>query len=148
LRPIRAAVRFSLRGYYDTWAIKSGTVEAEFEKSLGESLRVMARGRLYDQNGALFWSDDYTGGAAPLGPKGQYWTGDRELSPFWSWLLGVRILWTLAPAQGRLLGVMESLKLGGSANMTNFTYTQYTLGGTPVTNARAYIGTVSLSAVF
>jgi hypothetical protein len=148
LRPIRAALRLSLRAYYDTWAIKSGTVEAEFEKSLGESLRLMARGRLYDQSGALFWSDDYTGGAEPLGPKGQFWTGDRELSPFWSWLLGARILWTLAPSQGRLLGVMESLKLGGSANVTNFTYTQYTLGGTPVTNARAYIGTVSLSAVF
>jgi hypothetical protein len=148
LRPIRAALRLSLRGYYDTWAIKSGTVEAEFEKSLGESLRLMARGRLYDQSGALFWSDDYTAGAAPLGPKGQFWTGDRELSPFWSWLLGARILWTLAPAQGRLLGVMESLKLGGSANVTNFTYTQYTLGGTPVSNARAYIGTISVSAVF
>jgi hypothetical protein len=43
---------------------------------------------------------------------------------------------------------MESLKLGGSANVTNFTYTEYTLGGTPITNARAYVGTVSLSAVF
>ncbi len=148
LRPIRAALRLTLRGYYDTWAIKSATAEAEFEKSLGESLRLMARGRFYDQGGAVFWSDDYTGGAPPLGPKGQYWTGDRELSPFWSWLVGARIVWTLAPSQGRLLGVMESLKLGGSANMTNFTYTEYTLGGTPVSNARAYVGTVSLSAVF
>ncbi len=143
LRPIRAALRLSLRAYYDTWNIKSGTVEAEFEKSVGESLRLMARGRLYDQTGALFWSDDYTGGAPPLGPKGQYWTGDRELSPFWSWLLGVRFVWTLAPAQGRLLGVMESLKLAGSANVTNFSYSQYTLGGTPVTNARAYIATLT-----
>ena len=52
------------------------------------------------------------------------------------------------PADGRLLGFMESLKLGGSANVDGFTYTQYTLGGTPITNARAYVGTVSLSAVF
>jgi len=148
LRPIRAALRLSLRAYYDTWAIKSGTVEAEFEKSVGEALRLMLRGRFYDQSGALFWSDDYTGGAPPLGPKGQYWTGDRELSPFWSWLVGARMVWTIAPAQGRLLGVMESLKLGGSANVTNFTYLEYTLGGTPVSNARAYIGTVSLSALF
>jgi hypothetical protein len=148
LRPIRAALRLMLRGYYDTWAIKSATVEAEFEKSLGEAVRVMARGRFYDQSGAVFWSDDYTGGNPPLGPRGQYWTGDRELSPFWSWLVGARIIWTIAPAEGRLLGVMESLKLGGSANVTNFTYTEYTLGGTPVTNARAYVGTVSLSAVF
>jgi hypothetical protein len=148
LRPLRAALRFSLRGYYDTWAIKSGAVEAEFEKSLGESLRVMLRGRFYDQSGALFWSDDYTGGAPPLGRKGQYWTGDRELSPFWSWLAGARFVWTLAPEQGRLLGIMESFKVAGSANVTGFTYTEYTLGGIPVTDARAYMATLSLTATF
>jgi Protein of unknown function (DUF3570) len=148
LRPLRAALRFTLRAYYDTWAIKSGTAEAEVEKSVGESLRVMLRGRLYDQTGALFWSDDYTGGASPLGPKGQYWTGDRELSPFWSWLVGVRVIGTVAPANGRLLGIMQSLKLAGSANITNFSYLQYTLGGTPITNARALVATLSLNAAF
>ncbi len=148
LRPIRAALRLSLRGYYDTWAIKSGTLEAEFEKSLGESLRVMVRGRLYDQGGALFWSDDYTAGAPPLGPKGQYWTGDRELSPFWSWLGGVRGVWALAPDSGRIAGVFEGLKFVLSASVTGFSYSEYTLGGTPVSNARAYLGTLSLSATF
>jgi hypothetical protein len=148
LRPIRAALRLSLRAYYDTWAIKSGTAELEFEKSLGESVRVMLRGRLYKQTGAVFWSDDYTGGAPPLGPRGQYWTGDRELSPFWSWLAGARIVWTDAPTEGRLLGIMESLKLAASANMTSFTYTEYTLGGTPVSNANAYVATLSLIAAF
>ncbi len=148
LRSIRAALRLSARAYYDTWAIKSGTLEAEFEKSLGESLRLMARGRLYAQTGAVFWSDDYTGGAPPLGPRGQYWTGDRELSPFWSWLVGARIVWTSTPTHGRLLGIMESLKLAGSANLTSFSYEQYTLGGTPVSDARAYVATVSLTASF
>jgi hypothetical protein len=148
LRSLKAALRFSVRGYHDTWAIDSGTAEAEFEKWLGESLRVMARGRLYSQTGALFWSDDYTGGAPPLGPKGQYWSGDRELSPFWSWLGGARIVWTIAPEHGRILGMIESLDLAGSGNVSNFSYSQYTLGGTPISNARAYIATVSLSAVF
>jgi hypothetical protein len=148
LRSIKAAVRVSVRGYYDTWAIESGTVEGEFEKSVGESLRIMARGRLYKQSGAVFWSDDYTGGLPPLGPRGQYWTGDRELSPFWSWLTGIRFVWTLTPSNGRLLGVMESLKLAGSGSMSGYTYEQYTLGGVPVSNARAIIGTLSLAAVF
>ncbi|MGO9838509.1 MAG: DUF3570 domain-containing protein [Polyangiaceae bacterium] len=148
LRSIKAAVRVSVRGYYDTWAIESGTVEGEFEKSVGESLRIMARGRLYKQSGAVFWSDDYTGGLPPLGPRGQYWTGDRELSPFWSWLTGVRFVWTLTPSNGRLLGVLESLKLAGSGSMSGYTYEQYTLGGVPVSNARAIIGTLSLAAVF
>jgi hypothetical protein len=148
LRPIRAALRLSLRGYYDTWAIKSGTVEAEFEKSLSESLRVMLRGRFYDQNGALFWSDDYTGGSPPLGPRGQYWTGDRELSPFWSWLVGARFVLNLTPSSGRLLGILENFKFAGSASMSSFYYSEYTLGGTPVSDARAYLATLSLMAAF
>jgi hypothetical protein len=148
LRAVKGALRMSVRAYGDTWAIRSGTVEAEFEKSLGESLRLMARGRFYRQSAAVFWSDDYTGGAPPLGPKGQYWTGDRELSPFWSWLAGARAVLTIAPAHGRLLGFMESLQLAGSANVTGFSYDEYTLGGTPVTNAMAYVATLSLDAAF
>jgi hypothetical protein len=148
LRPIKGALRFALRGYSDTWAIRSGTAEVEFEKSLGESLRLMARGRIYDQTGAVFWSDDYTGGLAPLGPRGQYWTGDRELSPFWSWLGGARFVWTLTADRGRILGILDGLKVVGSANVTGFNYSQYTLGGLPISGALAYVGTLSLTASF
>jgi hypothetical protein len=148
LRPIKSALRFSLRGYADTWAIRSGTAEVEFEKSIGDSLRVMARGRIYDQSGAVFWSDDYTGGAPPLGPRGQFWTGDRELSPFWSWLGGFRLVWAISPERGRLFGLLEGLKVVGSGNVTGFNYTEYTLGGVPVSNALAYVATASLTASF
>ena len=144
----KAALRFSLRGYSDTWALQSGTLEAELERSLGDSLRVMLRGRVYKQSGAVFWSDDYTGGDPPLGPRGQYWTADRELSPFWSWLVGARLVWTDEPERGRVLGLFESLKLVGSASMTSFSYDEYTLGGTPVSDARAYVATISLVAGF
>ncbi len=147
LRGFKGAVRVSVRGYYDTWNIMSGTGEAELEKSLGESVRVLLRGRLYKQTGAIFWSDDYTGGEPPLGPRGQYWTGDRELSPFWSWLVGVRGVWVLEPRR-RIFGILESLKLAGSASVTSYSYDEYTLGGTPVSDARAYLATASLSAAF
>lgn len=148
LRGLKAALRLSLRGYSDTWALQSGTVEAELEKSLGDSLRVMLRGRVYKQSGAVFWSDDYTGGDPPLGPRGQYWTADRELSPFWSWLVGARLVWTDEPERGRILGLFEKLKLVGSVSMTSFSYDEYTLGGTPVSDARAYVATISLVAGF
>jgi len=147
LRGVKGALRVSLRGYSDTWAIRSGALEGEFEKSLGESLRLMVRGRGYKQTGAIFWSDDYTGGP-PLGPRGQYWTGDRELSPFWSWLAGLRCVWTIEPPRGRLFGIVHSLKLIGSASVTSYSYDEYTLGGMPVSDARAYFGTVSLTGVF
>jgi hypothetical protein len=47
LRGVKAALRMSLRGYSDTWALRSGTAEAELEKAAGDSLRVMLRGRFY-----------------------------------------------------------------------------------------------------
>jgi hypothetical protein len=148
LRPIRAALRISGRAYDDTWGIVSETGEVEFEKYLGEAFRVLARGRIYNQTGTIFWSDDYTGGNAPLGPKGQYWSGDRELSPFWSWLGGVRGIYTLTPSHGRILHLMTSLKLGLSFDTQEFDYSQFTLGGTPVRNTFAFLGGLSATAIF
>jgi hypothetical protein len=156
LRPIKTAVRLTGRVYRDTWDITSGTGELEVERYVVvEGLRVAVRGRYYKQSGAVFWSDDYTGGDAPAGPKGQYFTGDRELSPFWSLGLGVRLTYTLHPAPKveesgtpRLLGLFTSLKLGASGDAMQFSYDEYTLGGVPITNARAYILGLTAGAAF
>ncbi|MDP9001413.1 MAG: DUF3570 domain-containing protein [Myxococcota bacterium] len=148
LRALKGALRMTLRGYHDTWAIDSGSVEVEGERTFGESLRLLVRGRFYKQSGSVFWSDDYTGGSPPLGPKGQYWTGDRELSPLSSWLFGFRVVWALAPTNRRLFGILESIKLAASANVSSYSYEEYTLGGLPLSNARAYSTTLSLAATF
>ncbi len=148
IRPIKLAVRLGARVYRDTWDITSGTGDIELEKYLFEGFRVAARARYYKQNGASFWSDDYTGGNAPLGPKGQYWTGDRELSPFSSIGLGLRLTYGIQPVKGRLLGLMTGLKVGAAADAIQFSYDEYTLGGIPITNARAYILGANLSASF
>ena len=148
LRSLKGALRLMVRGYHDTWAIDSGAVELEAEKSLGENVRIMARGRLYRQGGAVFWSDDYTGGAPPLGPRGAYFTGDRELSPFWSFLGGLRIVWSIIPEHKRLLGFIQSFKLAGSGSVEDFSYDQFTLAGIPISNAWEYLATVSLNLGF
>jgi hypothetical protein len=157
LRPIKAAVRLGLRAYWDTWNVGSGTVELEIEKYLTDRLRVIARGRGYHQTGALFWSDDYTGGDKPLGPKGQYWTGDRELSPFTSILAGLRLSWQITPEKGKILGFIQEAKLAASFDLMQFFYEEYTLPapptsppGTPgdVGNARAYIISAHAGAAF
>jgi hypothetical protein len=109
---------------------------------------VTLRGRGYKQSGAQFWSDDYTGGNAPLGPKGQYWSGDRELSPFWSWSVGLRGIYTFVPKSGRLLGMMTSLKLSLSGDVISYHYDDFTLGGVPIDNARAWLATFSVTALF
>jgi hypothetical protein len=149
LKPIRAALRLGARGYWDTWDVKSITADAEIEKYLGEPFRVMAHARFYKQSGALFWSDDYTGGDRPLGPKGRYWTGDRELSPFDSLMLGLRATYTITKENGRVLGVMQSVKLSLSGDVMHFGYDEYTLGGASVGGGfPAWILALALSAAF
>lgn len=154
LRPIKTAFRVTGRVYRDTWDITSGTGELEAERYFFEGVRAALRGRFYKQTGALFWSDDYTGGDAPLGPKGQYFTGDRELSPFWSFALGGRVAWTIRPSARtdggtpRLLGIFTDAKLGASIDAMQFSYDEYTLGGVPITNARAYIVGLTAGAAF
>lgn len=148
LRPIKLAIRLTGRAYHDTWDITSGTGELEVEKYLWEGFRISGHGRYYKQSGAVFWSDDYTGGAPPLGPKGQYWTGDRELSPFWSLGLGARITWSIQPTNGKILGFISGIKLGASGDLFDFHYDEYTLGGVPVGNARAYIVGLNATLIF
>jgi hypothetical protein len=148
LKPIKSALRFGVRAYWDTWDIKSGDVTAEFEKYLGDSFRATLRGRVYKQTGAIFWSDDYTGGAAPLGPRGQYWTGDRELSPFTSYLVGLRAIYTVTPTKGRLGGFISGLRFGATADLIQFDYSQFTLGGVPLANDRAWIFGLNASVLF
>lgn len=150
LRPIKLAVRATARIYRDTWDVTSGTGELEAEKYLMEGLRVTGRGRFYKQSGALFWSDDYTGGDVPLGPRGQYFTGDRELSPFWSVALGLRVSYAIAAKsnKARMLGLFTNARVGASADALQFSYDEYTLGGLPIENARAYILSLTAGATF
>ena len=148
VRPIKIAIRIGARLYRDTWDITSGTGEVEVERYLLEGFRLAGRARYYRQTGASFWSDDYTGGDPPLGPKGQYWTGDRELSPFSSIAFGGRLTYGIAPTKGRIIGLMTGLKVGAALDVVQFDYSEYTLGGTPISGARAYILGANLSATF
>ena len=147
-KPIKAALRLGVRAYWDTWDVKAFSVEAELEKYFGDSFRATIRGRVYRQSGASFWSDDYTGGAAPLGPKGQYWTGDRELSPFSSVMGGLRAIYTVTPSKRRILGIISGLRFGATADVIQFEYSDFTLAGTPLSNTRAWIFGLNAAVLF
>jgi hypothetical protein len=130
-RSFQSAFSAGVRVYRDTWDIVGQTYELEAEKYLTQGLRVLAHGRYYTQTAALFWSDDYTGGEPAAGPRGQYWTGDREVSPLSSWLLGGRVL---LAAQGspnaRLLGFMLRFQATGSFDLLKTNLREFTWGGT------------------
>ena len=82
----------SARFYWDTWGIKSGTAEMSWEQYLVPQFLFRVRGRFYQQARALFYRD--AGEALSyesVGPVGQYFTGDRELSPFRDYLVGFKL---------------------------------------------------------
>ncbi len=90
VRPWDASFGVGGRAYRDSWGIISQTYELDYEQSLNAWLRFEVDGRYYTQTGAVFWSDDYTGGEPQDGPRGQYFSGDRETSPLRSVLAGTR----------------------------------------------------------
>ena len=148
LRGFKGAIRLGIRGYRDSWNIYSGEADLEVEKYFGSHFRAALNGRFYKQTGAIFWSDDYTGGNPPLGPRGQYFTGDRELSPFFSVMGGIKLTYEAVATEKKVLGFMTGIRLVVAANVMDFSYDQYTLGGVPVTGAFAYMLNLGLSAGF
>jgi hypothetical protein len=148
LRPLKGAIRVGVRAYRDTWDVKSETVELEGEKYIFPWLRLRAGGRFYNQTGALFWSDDYTGGEPLHGPRGQYWSGDRELSPFWSVMVGGRLLASWMAEERRILGIFEGFQSAFGLDVLIYNYSDFTLGGRAPLDTKAYIGSLSLTALF
>ncbi len=130
VREIDTAFGLGVRGYKDTWDILGQTYQVDAERFMTPWLRLLIRGRYYQQTGALFWSDDYTGGEPLFGPRGQYWSGDREVSPMKSFLIGGRVLgeWRGAPGN-RLLGMMLNASAGANVNLIQTELDDFTLAG-------------------
>lgn len=130
LRPLKTAFTAGARIYRDTWDILGQTYELEAERYLLAPLRVLVHARYYRQTEALFWSDDYTGGEPSDGPRGQYWTGDRELSPLDNYLLGGRmVLRKDGDPQDRLAGVLLSFEASISFDLLKTELREFTWGG-------------------
>lgn len=149
VRPLRLAVTAGGRLYRDTWDILGQTYELEAERFLWPELRVMVRGRYYTQTEALFWSDDYTGGEPIDGPRGQYWTGDRELSPLSSYLLGGRFVFKKnADQQKHFAGILVSFETSFSLDVMKTSLKEFTWGGRKPDDTLALIGSLGIRAAF
>jgi hypothetical protein len=149
VKSIRTAFGAGARLYRDTWDILGQTYELEGEKYLTEGLRILLHGRYYTQTGALFWSNDYTGGEPVTGPRGQYWTGDREVSPLSSFMLGGRVL---LAAQGnpnaRILGVLLRFQGTAGFDVLSTTWKEFTWGSVKPDDGTSLIGSLGLRGEF
>jgi hypothetical protein len=87
LPKIHSAVHFDARFYDDTWRVIGGNLELGYSQYVGDSFLVFFHARVYQQTAASFFKDAFfyqTESAA-----GAYYTGDRELSPVRSALVGI-----------------------------------------------------------
>jgi hypothetical protein len=149
LRPLQLALTAGGRLYRDTWDILGQTYELEAERYVWPDLRVMLHGRYYTQTEALFWSDDYTGGEPQDGPRGQYWTGDRELSPLSSYLLGGRFIFRkTADQQKRFGNFLHSFETSFSFDLMKTSLEEFTWGGSKPDDTLAVIGSLGVRAAF
>lgn len=149
VRDLEMAFGLGVRGYRDTWDILSQTFEIEAERYMLPWLRLYVHGRYYNQTQALFWSDDYTGGEPAFGPRGQYWSGDREISPLRSYLLGGRLLmnWKGAPG-ARILGALLDAAAGVSLDIVKTDLQDFTLAGRDPDDTTAFVLGLSLHGGF
>jgi hypothetical protein len=141
LRPVGGALQLSARLYRDTWDVAAISSELAYERSLGSLLRARIRGRYYHQGGAAFYSDDYG-----LNPRGQYFTGDRELSPMRSWLLGARL--EFGPELSGAHSWLSALRMLLKADVLRHTFDRFHYGGAAVPNRLSIFATLGLDATF
>ncbi len=67
IKPLRGALQASVRGYRDTWDIRSVTAELAYDQSIAAGLRLRVRGRWYTQTAAAFFSEGTSGGSGTEG---------------------------------------------------------------------------------
>ena len=105
LPAVKSSAMFAGRLYQDSWAVQAATGEVVLNKYFTPAALVTLRGRYHLQSGATF----YRTGAEyrDLGPGGQYWTGDRELSPMSNYLVGGKLAFLRHPQQEKTSWFVE-----------------------------------------
>ncbi len=115
---LSGTLRGRIRGYHDDWDMSAISGELSWEQRMGPEWRLRLHGRAFTQSAVAFFSDDYANA-----PRGEYFTGDRELSAMSSLGGGLRL--SFAPAadeQGRVLGVLEGLTVSAGIEATRSEY--------------------------
>jgi hypothetical protein len=118
----KAAVHVLGRFYWDTWGIKSFTGEVSYQMYVIPQLLLQVRGRFYQQGRAVFYRDaGETASYESVGPVGQYFTGDREMSPFRDYLVGVKLSYLkFANEKGKIAKAFQSIDVHLKADVIGY----------------------------
>lgn len=86
--PTNGSLQFSYRYYTDNWEITSNTYQAQINQYITDAILVRGEYRYYDQSGAYFVKDSYTGAE-------KYLTSATSLRAFSADLYGVKCVYTV-----------------------------------------------------
>jgi hypothetical protein len=115
LHKLKSAVHVDGRFYDDTWGVVGGNVELGYSQYLGKSLLVKFYGRVFQQTAATFFKDAFY--YETESTAGEYFTGDRELSPVRSAIAGGKITLIKVGGEKPVIGLFDKLQLIARADL-------------------------------
>ena len=115
LQKLKAAVHVDGRFYDDTWGVVGGNIELGYSQYLGKSLLLKFYGRVFQQSAASFFKDAFY--YETEGTAGEYFTGDRELSPVRSAIAGGKITLIKIGGDKPVIGLFDKLQLNARADV-------------------------------
>jgi hypothetical protein len=106
---LRSAAHFNARFYNDTWGVTGGDVELGYSQYVGNSLLLKFRARAYQQSAATFFKDAFF--YETESTAGEFFTGDRELSPVRSALVGGKLTLITVGEDKPVWGLFDKLQV-------------------------------------
>ncbi|HSD86622.1 MAG TPA: DUF3570 domain-containing protein [Kofleriaceae bacterium] len=115
LPKLHGAAHFSARFYDDTWRVIGGDVELAYSQYIGTGLLAHFRVRAYQQTAAKFFKDAFY--YETESTAGEYFTGDRELSPVRSALAGAKLTLISVGEDKPVWGMFDKLQFNLKADL-------------------------------
>ena len=115
LPSLKGAVHASARFYDDTWRVVGGDIELGYSQYIGKSLLVKVHARVYQQSAAKFFKDAFY--YETESTAGEYFTGDRELSPVRNATLGGKLTLITVAGDSPVWGLFDKLQLNAKADI-------------------------------
>lgn len=115
LPKLHSAVHFSARFYDDTWRVVGGDVELAYSQYIGNSLLIRFHARVYQQSAASFFKDAFF--YETQSTAGEYYTGDRELSPVRDAVVGMKLTLISIKGDKPVWGFLDRLELNAKADV-------------------------------
>ena len=106
---LHGAVHLGGRFYDDTWRVFGGDVELAYSQYIGDSMLLYFHARADQQSAASFFKDAFF--YETESTAGEYFTGDRELSPVRNAMIGAKLTLITAGGDKRVWHLFEKLQL-------------------------------------